>query len=170
MDQTIPVNILIADDDPEDRYLAINALEQNKVLNNLFTVENGEELMDFLFHKGKYADSKSSPTPDIILLDLNMPKKTGMEALQEIRKDDRLKHIPVVILTTSKEEEDILRTYKLGVNSFITKPVTFEGLVDVMKALKLYWLQIVKLPHNSASGVNCYTASCYCYGYTRINC
>lgn len=142
-----PINILIADDDEEDRFLAINALEENRIKNNIFTVKDGEDLMEFLRNLGKYSDKTQYPLPDLILLDLNMPRKNGMEALLDIRGDENLKHIPVVILTTSKEEEDILKTYRLGVNSFITKPVSFEGLVDVMKALKIYWLQIVKLPH-----------------------
>ncbi len=138
--------ILIADDDAEDRMLVKDALEESRLKNNIQFVENGEELMDYLHHRGKYADKNKYPTPGLILLDLNMPKKDGREALKEIKSDDHLKLIPVVVLTTSKAEEDILRTYDLGVSSFITKPVTFASLVDVMKTLSKYWFEIVELP------------------------
>ncbi|MCJ8163248.1 response regulator [Pontibacter sp. E15-1] len=138
--------ILIADDDAEDRMLVKDALEESRLKNNIHFVENGEELMDYLHHRGKYADLSSHPMPGLILLDLNMPKKDGREALKEIKADDRLRLIPVVVLTTSKAEEDILRTYDLGVSSFITKPVTFASLVDVMKTLSKYWFEIVELP------------------------
>ncbi|WP_299823129.1 response regulator [uncultured Pontibacter sp.] len=138
--------ILIADDDAEDRMLVSDALEESRLKNSIQFVENGEELMDYLHHRGKYADPHTYPTPGLILLDLNMPKKDGREALKEIKADDRLRLIPVVVLTTSKAEEDILRTYDLGVSSFITKPVTFSSLVDVMKTLSKYWFEIVELP------------------------
>ena len=138
--------ILIADDDEEDRMLVKDALEESRLKNSIHFVENGEELMDYLHHRGKYADTNEYPTPGLILLDLNMPKKDGREALKEIKADDRLKLIPVVVLTTSKAEEDILRTYDLGVSSFIAKPVTFTSLVDVMKTLSKYWFEIVELP------------------------
>ncbi|MDX5419958.1 MAG: response regulator [Hymenobacteraceae bacterium] len=138
--------ILIADDDAEDRMLVKDALEESRLKNSIHFVENGEELMDYLHHRGKYADTNEYPTPGLILLDLNMPKKDGREALKEIKADDRLKLIPVVVLTTSKAEEDILRTYDLGVSSFIAKPVTFTSLVDVMKTLSKYWFEIVELP------------------------
>ncbi|GAB3196286.1 CheY-like chemotaxis protein [Pontibacter aydingkolensis] len=138
--------ILIADDDAEDRMLVKDALEESRLKNSINFVENGEELMDYLHHRGKYADTNEYPTPGLILLDLNMPKKDGREALKEIKADERLKLIPVVVLTTSKAEEDILRTYDLGVSSFITKPVTFTSLVDVMKTLSKYWFEIVELP------------------------
>jgi CheY-like chemotaxis protein len=151
MNKLAPVTILLADDDPDDRFLAQNALEQSRLRNNIYFVADGEELMDFLEHKGKYTSEKDAPTPDLILLDLNMPKKSGVEALKLIRENEQLKHIPVVILTTSEAEQDILDTYKLGVNSFITKPVSFEGLIEVMKVLKRYWFQIVKLPHDDSN-------------------
>ena len=109
-------------------------------------VENGEELMDYLHNRGSFADKDKYPTPGLILLDLNMPKKDGREALKEIKSDEHLRVIPVVVLTTSKAEEDILRTYDLGVSSFITKPVTFAALVDVMRTLSKYWFEIVELP------------------------
>ena len=138
--------ILIADDDAEDRMLVRDALEESRLKNNIHFVENGEELMDYLHHKGKYADKAKHPTPGLILLDLNMPKKDGREALKEIKADEHLRLIPVVVLTTSKAEEDVLKTYDLGVSSFITKPVTFASLVDVMKTLSKYWFEIVELP------------------------
>src|SRR3982751_3797434 len=141
-----PITILLADDDADDRMLARDALKESRLANDLRYVENGEELMDYLLRRGAYADPAVSPTPGLILLDLNMPRKDGREALREIKSDPRLRHIPVVVLTTSKAEEDIYRTYDLGVNSFITKPVTFEGLVSVMKALGQYWFEIVELP------------------------
>ena len=141
-----PIIILIADDDAEDRMLVKEALDESRLTNHMQFVENGEELMDYLHNRGRYADKQQYPTPGLILLDLNMPKKDGREALKEIKGDDHLRVIPVVVLTTSKAEEDILRTYDLGVSSFITKPVTFASLVDVMKTLSKYWFEIVELP------------------------
>jgi CheY-like chemotaxis protein len=141
-----PITILMADDDPDDRFMAQEALEESRLANKMYFVEDGEELMDYLHRRGKYADPETSPEPGLILLDLNMPKKDGREALQEIKSDPSLRQIPIVVLTTSRAEEDIYRTYDLGVNSFITKPVTFEGLVEVMKALATYWFEIVRLP------------------------
>lgn len=141
-----PVVLLIADDDAEDRMLIKEALEESRLKNEIIFVENGEELMDYLHHKGKYSNQEKFPPPGLILLDLNMPKKDGREALKEMKADPKLKHIPVVILTTSQAEEDIVKTYDLGVNSFITKPVTFQSLVDTMKTLSKYWFKIVELP------------------------
>ncbi|MGB3509244.1 MAG: response regulator [Microcoleaceae cyanobacterium] len=141
-----PVPILMAEDDEDDRLLTIEALEESKLLNQLYIVEDGEELLDFLYHRGAYADPASSPRPGIILLDLNMPKKDGREALKEIKADPNLRLIPVVILTTSKEEEDICTSYQLGISSFIVKPVTFEGLIGVMRTLGRYWFEVVELP------------------------
>lgn len=138
--------ILMADDDADDRLLTKRALEQNNIVNDFRYVEDGEQLIDYLNHQGKYSDPADSPRPGLILLDLNMPRKDGREALGEIKKDESLRRIPIVILTTSKEEEDVLRSYDLGVNSYITKPVTFQGLVDAMKTIGRYWLDIVKLP------------------------
>jgi len=138
--------ILIADDDPEDRMLVKEALEESRLTNKMEFVENGQELVDYLKNHGKYADKEKYPTPGLILLDLNMPKKDGREALKEIKADAHLRAIPVVVLTTSKAEEDILKTYDLGVSSFITKPVTFSALVDVMKTVTKYWFEIVELP------------------------
>jgi len=141
-----PITILIADDDEEDRLLIQDAFEENLLRNPLQFVEDGEELMDYLYQRGKYSDVNKFPKPGIVLLDLNMPKKDGREALKEIKSDLELRKIPIVVLTTSKAEEDILRSYNLGVNSFITKPVSFEGLVDVIKTLGKYWFEIVELP------------------------
>ncbi len=139
------VVILIADDDPEDCMLIRDAFKEGLLINGLRFVGDGEELMDYLRRQGKYRDRSKSPRPGIILLDLNMPKKDGREALKEIKSDSDLRSIPVVILTTSKEEEDILRSYDLGANSYITKPVTFAGLVEAIKSLGKYWFEIVEL-------------------------
>jgi CheY-like chemotaxis protein len=144
-----PITILLADDDADDRMLAKEALDESRVANELRCVEDGEQLMDYLCRRGAFADPRSSPRPGLILLDLNMPRKDGREALKEIKGDPNLRHIPVVVLTTSKAEADIYRTYGLGVNSFITKPVTFDGLVTVMRTLGRYWFEIVELPVNS---------------------
>ena len=141
-----PVVILFADDDKDDQQLVREAFEDNRIKNQLHFVNNGKDLLDYLRRKGQFRDPQSSPKPDLILLDLNMPKIDGREALDEIKKDHNLKRIPVVILTTSKAEEDVIRSYNLGVNSFITKPVTFEGMVKIVRLLDEYWFQIVRLP------------------------
>ena len=138
--------ILIADDDAEDRMLLQEAFEESRLKNQIQFVENGEELMDYLKNRNRFSDKSKFPAPGLILLDLNMPKKDGREALKEIKEDEMLRLIPVVVLTTSKAEEDILKTYDMGVSSFITKPVTFDSLVDVMKTLSKYWFEIVELP------------------------
>lgn len=140
------ITILIADDDPDDRMLAEDALNESRLGNDLYFVEDGEELMDYLHRRGKYADESLSPRPGLILLDLNMPRKDGREALKEIKSDPALRQIPVVALTTSQQEEDIYRTYDLGVNSYITKPVGFEDLVAAMSDMGRYWFEIVELP------------------------
>ena len=140
------ITILMADDDEDDRMLARQALEESRLANDFHLVEDGEELMDYLNQRGKYSDPASAPRPGVILLDLNMPKKDGREALREIKADPELRQIPVVILTTSKAEEDIFRSYDLGASSFITKPISFEGLIQVMKGLGRYWFEIVDLP------------------------
>ncbi|MBI4659410.1 MAG: response regulator [Verrucomicrobia bacterium] len=141
-----PITILLADDDPDDRLLAKQALDENRLANDLRFAENGEDLLDYLYRRGKYRDPADAPRPGLILLDLNMPKKDGREALEEIKTHPDLRQIPIVILTTSQAEEDIYRSYNLGVNSYITKPVTFQGLVEVMRALGKYWFEIVELP------------------------
>jgi CheY-like chemotaxis protein len=143
---TRSIILLVADDDAEDRMLVKEALEESRLANNVHFVEDGEELLDYLHGRHKYADKAKYPPPGLILLDLNMPRKDGREALKEIKADPHLRVIPVVVLTTSKAEEDILRTYDLGVSSFITKPVTFASLVDIMRTLGKYWFEIVELP------------------------
>ena len=146
MEPRRPVTILMADDDADDRDFTRTAMQESRLVNELRFVEDGEELLDYLLRRGRYADPKDSPRPGLILLDLNMPRKDGREALREIKSDPSLKNIPIVVLTTSKAEEDVLRSYNLGANCFITKPVTFEGLVEVVKVLDKHWLQIVELP------------------------
>ena len=128
-----PITILMADDDQDDCLLVSKAFKASRLCNDLRFVKDGEELMDYLYQRGKYADEALAPRPGLILLDLNMPKKDGREALREIKSDPDLRAIPIVVLTTSKEEEDVLRSYDLGANSYVTKPVTFQGLVDVVK-------------------------------------
>ena len=140
------VTILMADDDEDDYLLAREALLESRLVNNLQFVKDGEELMDYLHRRGKYAQASHAPRPGLILLDLNMSKKDGREALREIKADPNLRQIPIVVLTTSKAEEDIYQIYDLGANSFITKPVTFSSLVEVMKTLGKYWFEIVELP------------------------
>jgi CheY-like chemotaxis protein len=141
------ITILMADDDADDRELTVEALANAHVSNPIKLVCDGQELMDYLRRSGPYADPQlEAPRPGIILLDLNMPKKDGREALAEIKADESLRQIPIIVLTTSKDEEDVLRTYDLGVNSFITKPVTFAGLVEVMRTWTRYWFEIVELP------------------------
>ncbi|MFL5352176.1 response regulator [Archangium sp.] len=146
MDPRKPVTLLMADDDEDDRDFALKALQENRLMNELRFVEDGEELLDYLYQRGRYSDPKSAPRPGLILLDLNMPRMDGREALREIKGDPALRQIPVVVLTTSKAEKDILRSYDLGANCFISKPVTFEGLVEVMRVLNMHWLQLVELP------------------------
>ncbi|MGB8275164.1 MAG: response regulator [Alphaproteobacteria bacterium] len=142
------ITILMADDDADDRLMVKEAFEESRVGNELHFVENGEELMDYLNRRGKFAELNGTAFPGLILLDLNMPRKDGREALAEIKANPALRRIPIVILTTSKAEEDILRTYDLGANSFITKPVTFDSLVKLIKVLGKYWVEIVELPRS----------------------
>ena len=143
-----PVMILMADDDADDRLMAKEALTEAHLTNELRFVEDGEQLVDYLKRRGKFSSPSDSPRPGLILLDLNMPRKDGREALKEIKEDPELRRIPVVVLTTSKAEEDVYRSYDLGVNSFIIKPVTFGGLVEVMRGLGRYWFNIVALPED----------------------
>jgi CheY-like chemotaxis protein len=141
------ITILMADDDEDDRVLTADALKDARLANEMRFVVDGEDLMHYLRGEGAYANGEiDAPWPGLILLDLNMPKKDGREALAEIKADPVLRRIPVVVLTTSKAEEDIVRTYDLGVNSFISKPVTFEGLVSAMRTLTHYWFDLVERP------------------------
>jgi len=141
-----PIVIVIAEDDEEDRMLAREALAESRLANALYFVNDGEELMDYLYGRGRYAEPDAAPRPGLILLDLNMPRKSGREALEEIKSDPGLRSIPVVVLTTSKAEGDVYRSYNLGANSYIVKPVSFPGLVQVMLQLEKYWFEIVELP------------------------
>jgi CheY-like chemotaxis protein len=145
-DHTKPVVILMADDDADDRLLAKDALAECHLVNELRFVENGEELLDYLYCRGKFHCQPPCPRPGLILLDLNMPRKDGREALREIKNDPELRRIPVVVLTTSNADLDIGRVYELGANSFICKPVTFDALVKVMQRIGQYWFEIVELP------------------------
>jgi len=126
--------------------MARDALSESFVINEMREVEDGEELMDYLHQRGKFSARGSAPRPGLILLDLNMPRKNGLEALREIRAHPLFRRIPVVVLTTSEEEADILQSYEIGVSSFITKPVTFAGLVEVMKTFGHYWIEICAIP------------------------
>jgi CheY-like chemotaxis protein len=148
-----PIAILMAEDDADDRMLAYEAMVENRLANSFHTVEDGQELMDFLTATGKY-QGQDLPRPGLILLDLNMPRKDGRQALREIKSHPELRSIPVVVLTTSKTEEDILRSYDLGANSFITKPVTFERLVEIIRTLGSYWFQVVELPARAGAAAH----------------
>lgn len=142
----MPITILMADDDADDRRLTQEALEEGRLINDVRFVDNGEELMDYLRKQGRHAPPAEAPRPGLILLDLNMPRKDGRTVLKEIKSDPELRQIPVVVLTTSKADEDIFKSYDLGVNSYIVKPVTFEALVDILQTLEKYWFEIVELP------------------------
>ena len=142
-----PITILMADDDADDRQMTKEAFAESLLANDLRFVEDGVELLDYLCRRGKYTDPASSPFPGLLLLDLNMPRKDGREALKEIKADPRLKNLRVVVLTTSKAEEDIHKIYDLSTSSYITKPVTFAALLNVIQALGRYWLEIVELPN-----------------------
>lgn len=146
MRSTKPIVILMADDDMDDCQMARDALVESRVVNDFHVVGDGEQLMNYLKRRPPYAEAGKAPRPGLILLDLNMPKKSGSEALEEIKTDPLLRQIPIVILTTSRAEEDIFRSYDLGANSFITKPINFLGLVEVMKSLGRYWIEVVERP------------------------
>ncbi len=138
-----PIELLLVEDSEPDVRLTIEALHEAKVKNRLWVVEDGVEAIDFLRRQNKYADS---PRPDLILLDLNLPRKDGRQVLKEIKSDDSLKRIPVVVLTTSKSEEDVLRAYNLHANCYITKPVDFNRFMEVVKSIETFWLTVVRLP------------------------
>jgi CheY-like chemotaxis protein len=144
-----PITILMADDDPGDRVLTAEALKDARLINDLRFVENGEELMDYLRASGKFAPPVEVPRPGLILLDLNMPRKDGRTVLKELKADPDLRTIPVAVLTTSEDDADVYRSYDLGVNSYIVKPVTFGALVDTLQTLEKHWFQIVELPSTS---------------------
>lgn len=138
-----PVEILLAEDNPGDVMLTRKALEQGKLANNLHVTTDGVDALEFLRQDGEYEDA---PRPDLILLDLNMPRKDGQEVLKELRADDELRRIPVVVLTSSESEEDIVRSYELNANAYLTKPVDFDGFVEIVNRLENFWFQVVKFP------------------------
>ncbi|WP_420155600.1 response regulator [Siphonobacter sp.] len=144
MNTQIP--ILVADDDEDDRFLIRTAFRDSQLTNDIFFVADGVELMQFLYHQGPYADAVNYPRPGIIFLDLNMPRKDGWEALSEIKQNPDLKAIPVVVLTTSNSERDILRTYESGANCYITKPISFDQLLQIVKSFGQFWLSIASIP------------------------
>ena len=139
----VPVKILLVEDSPGDIRLTKEALKESKVANELITMTNGQEAVDYLYRRGRYADAT---VPDIILLDLNLPRKDGREVLKEIKSDKNLKKIPVVVLTISKDEQDILKAYDLHANCYITKPIDLEKFIELVRSIEDFWLTIVKLP------------------------
>jgi CheY-like chemotaxis protein len=140
------ITILLSDDDEDDLQMTLEALHESRLGNNIETTHDGEELMDYLFRRGRFADPADSPTPGLIMLDLNMPKKDGREALAEIKADPELRTIPVIVLTTSQAEEDILRSYNLHANAYVAKPVDFERFIDVIRQIDDFFVTVVKLP------------------------
>ncbi len=148
-----PIRNLLAEDDDDDYLLTVQALQESRLINGIHRVRDGLELIAYLQKEGIYASPESAPSPSLILLDLNMPRKDGREALREIKADARFRRVPVVVLTTSHAQEDIVRSYDLGVNSFISKPVSFRGLVEAVKVLGQYWFEIVELPSRSSQNV-----------------
>lgn len=141
-----PIHILLAEDDPDDRLLTRRAVVESRVATTFAAVENGEELMRYLRREGEYGAPDPAPRPNLILLDLNMPRMDGREALREIKSDAELRRIPVVVLTTSEAEQDVLQSYDLGVNAFVTKPVMFDALAGAMRSLGEFWFDLAKLP------------------------
>ena len=143
------VEILLVEDSPSDTELTVEALREAKIRNHLSIVEDGVQALDFLRRRGQYA---GAPRPDLIMLDLNLPRKDGREVLAELKSDDDLKTIPVVVLTTSRAEQDVLRAYKLHANCYITKPVDFEQFIDVVRSIESFWLFVVTLPPKAQPG------------------
>lgn len=141
------VEILLVEDNPNDVEMALRAFKKNKLANSIFVVEDGEEALNFIFTKGKFAERGEKNLPKMILLDLKLPKVDGLEVLREIKGDENTKVIPVVVLTSSKEESDIVESYKLGVNSYIVKPVDFDKFVNTVKDLGFYWLLLNERPY-----------------------
>ncbi|MDP5337828.1 MAG: response regulator [Nodularia sp. (in: cyanobacteria)] len=148
------VTILMADDDEDDHILVREALAESQLPIDLHIVSNGEELLNYLHNRGLYSDKSQAPRPGLILLDLNMPQKNGLEVLKDIKTDPILRRIPVIVLSTSNDQQDIYQTYNLGANSFITKPVTFAALVEIMKNIGKYWFEIVQLPLENVGGID----------------
>lgn len=142
---TATMTILIADDDADDRMFLEQAMRRNGYEQDIRFVEDGEELMDYLRRQGRY-NAQNAPWPNMLILDLNMPRKNGFQALSEIKDDPELRRLPVVVMTTSSADEDVVKTYSLGVNSFVTKPFNFNRLVEMVGTLRMYWMDIVKLP------------------------
>ncbi len=140
------IDILLVEDNPNDELLTLRALSKNNFSNNIHIVRDGEEALDFIFCKGKYKDRKMKDIPKVILLDIKLPKIDGIEVLKQIKEDERTKIIPIVILTSSKEEKDIIKSYKLGANSYIVKPVNFTNFVETISTLSYYWLLINESP------------------------
>lgn len=151
MDTANAITILMADDDADDRDLTRDAMNRGKLPSELRCVEDGEELLDYLLHRGRYTNPDDAPLPGLILLDLNMPRMDGREALRSIKSNPALRRIPIIILSTSRRAEDVLGSYDMGANCYITKPSTFEELVEVVKVLDKHWLQTVELPHTNVS-------------------
>jgi CheY-like chemotaxis protein len=147
MDEMVrTATILLVEDDEEDQWATERAFEQSRIRNKIVAVENGMRALDYLHNRGNFEGKETNPPPDLIILDLNMPVMDGREFLDTIKKDPKFKRIPVVVMTTSKQEEDILKTYDLGVNSYVTKPVNMGGFLTVIQELGHYWLEIVVLP------------------------
>ena len=144
-----PAVVLLVEDSPADQIATERAFKKSRLLNDLYIVEDGEQALDFLYHREKYSNPEDSPKPDLILLDLNLPRVDGRRVLATIKEDEDLRIIPVVVLTTSSEEEDVVRSYGLGVNSFVTKPVNMQSFLDTIQTLQSYWFQIVVLPPNN---------------------
>ena len=134
------VNILLVEDNPDDVKITERALKKGKVLNNLYVARDGQEALDFIYNKGEYSDPQKAPKPGLVLLDINLPKINGIDVLKKIKSDEKLRRIPVIMLTVSKRDEDIIRSYDLGVNSYIIKPVEFDKFVETIKNIELYWL------------------------------
>lgn len=142
------VEILLVEDNPQDAEMAIRALKKNNLANHLIHVKDGEEALDFIFTRGSFSDRKGKSNPKVILLDLKLPKVGGLEILKEVKSNPNTKTIPVVVLTSSKEENDMVESYKLGVNSYIVKPVDFDKFINCIKDLGMYWLVVNQLPNN----------------------
>lgn len=142
------VDILLVEDNPQDAEMAIRALKKNNLANHLIHVKDGEEALDFIFARGAFSHRKGKSNPKVILLDLKLPKVGGLDILKEVKSDPNTKMIPVVVLTSSKEENDMVESYKLGVNSYIVKPVDFDKFINCIKDLGLYWLVVNQLPNN----------------------